>query len=63
MWQVMCVKTWASTSAKRTNCKMCLGCVSLCVSLCSTEVLREVTFTVEAGQTVALVGYVAFCFV
>uniref|UniRef100_A0A665X097 ATP-binding cassette, sub-family B (MDR/TAP), member 6b n=1 Tax=Echeneis naucrates TaxID=173247 RepID=A0A665X097_ECHNA len=28
----------------------------LCVCVCSTEVLRDVTFTVEAGQTVALVG-------
>lgn len=27
----------------------------LCVCVCSTEVLKDVTFTVEAGQTVALV--------
>lgn len=26
--------TWASTSAKRTICKMCLGYVSLCVFVC-----------------------------
>lgn len=35
---------------------MCLGFVCLCVFVCSTEVLQDVTFTVEAGQTVALVG-------
>lgn len=27
------------------------------VCVCSTEVLRDVTFTVEAGQTVALVCF------
>lgn len=31
-------------------------CACVCVFVCSMEVLRGVTFTVEAGQTVALVG-------